>query len=179
MAQQQSGLTRRVATEDDAAAIARLHIASWRVAYRGSVPDSYLDNLNEPERIDLWRQRLTEPGKTVLLVEDDAALAAFCAVSRSDDPDADASVWLVTNLHVSPERRRHGIGGPLLAEAIAIAQRAGGRRMTLWVVEDNWPARHFYEKHGMVLDGARRVKPFAPGVDVVIVRYALSIAVTR
>ena len=35
----------RLAMSADAAAIARLHVASWQTAYRGALPDDYLDRL--------------------------------------------------------------------------------------------------------------------------------------
>ena len=43
----------RAAVASDAAAVARVHARSWRVAYRGLVPDAYLDGLSD----DTWRER--------------------------------------------------------------------------------------------------------------------------
>jgi hypothetical protein len=42
----------RRAEPRDAAGIAHVHVASWRTTYRGIVPDSYLDALDEPERAE-------------------------------------------------------------------------------------------------------------------------------
>ena len=39
-------ITVRSARPGDAEAIAQLHVASWRVAYRGIVDDAYLDALD-------------------------------------------------------------------------------------------------------------------------------------
>jgi hypothetical protein len=44
----------------DAAEIARVHVASWRAAYRGIVPDRFLDGLDTGERERSWRQALTD-----------------------------------------------------------------------------------------------------------------------
>ena len=48
----------RWATADDAAAIAAVHIASWRAAYRGLLPDAVLDSLSLEARTDHWREWL-------------------------------------------------------------------------------------------------------------------------
>ncbi|MEU6929538.1 hypothetical protein AB0A05_10295 [Streptomyces sp. NPDC046374] len=42
----------REAAPSDAAAVAAVHIRSWRAAYRGLVPDAYLDSLDVGERTD-------------------------------------------------------------------------------------------------------------------------------
>ena len=42
----------------DAAAIATLHAESWRTAYRGLVPDAFLDGPVVEDRMHLWRKRL-------------------------------------------------------------------------------------------------------------------------
>ena len=51
-------VTVRGATADDARAIAEVHVASWRWAYRGQVPDRILDELSVDEREAIWRAAL-------------------------------------------------------------------------------------------------------------------------
>ncbi len=46
----------RRAKASDAAAIAALQVRSWQAAYRGIVPDAFLDDLTE----DAWRERWTD-----------------------------------------------------------------------------------------------------------------------
>jgi GNAT superfamily N-acetyltransferase len=162
----------RPATPADAERIAALHLASWRVAYRRLLPDEYLDSITLDEHTTGWRIKLDTPETTVLLAEEDGALAGFCAVGPSTDDDLDRSAWLIANLHVAPERRGQGIGGPLFDAAVDVARRAGAATMTLWVIDGNWPARRFYEKKGMTPDGARRVHTHPPGVDVTLLRYS-------
>ena len=49
----------RDATAADAHALATVHVASWRAAYRGLMPDEVLAGLSVPEREQLWSDRLT------------------------------------------------------------------------------------------------------------------------
>ena len=59
----------RPATPDDAAAIAKLHADSWRVAYRGMLSDEYLNGPVFDERLAVWTQFLQEHPPRVLVVE--------------------------------------------------------------------------------------------------------------
>ena len=63
MVEQLDEVTIRVATEGDAAGIARVHVRSWQEAYAGIVPDAYLASLDADERTAQWRTYLREgPG---------------------------------------------------------------------------------------------------------------------
>ena len=53
-------VTVRDATVDDAHAIAEVHVASWRWAYRGQVPEAILDALSVEDREAMWRRSLSE-----------------------------------------------------------------------------------------------------------------------
>ncbi|WP_160573471.1 GNAT family N-acetyltransferase [Actinomadura physcomitrii] len=54
----------RTATTADAAAIARLHLSSYRAAYRGLLPDGFLAAYDPAERERRWLQRLRDPDRT-------------------------------------------------------------------------------------------------------------------
>jgi hypothetical protein len=62
-------VTVRDAVADDARAIAEVHVASWRWAYRGQVPDGILDSLSVDEREANWERSLSreEVGVTVAI----------------------------------------------------------------------------------------------------------------
>jgi hypothetical protein len=48
------GLVVRRAEPQDAPAVARVHVASWRQAYRGLLPQEYLDSLSIEARTTTW-----------------------------------------------------------------------------------------------------------------------------
>ncbi|HEV8499775.1 MAG TPA: hypothetical protein VGQ56_23045, partial [Gemmatimonadaceae bacterium] len=70
------------ADADDARAIAALHIASWRDAYRAELPPDYLAAIDLHERAENWRKRIAA-GTIVLLEKNGDSLAGFCACGRS------------------------------------------------------------------------------------------------
>jgi GNAT superfamily N-acetyltransferase len=110
-----SGQIRPAATSD-ADEIARLHIASWRVAYRGLLPDSMLANVSSEDRTAMWRQIITARSATTLVAESDGEIAAFIHICPSRDEDLDTEAFdEIAVLYVEPRRWRIGIGTARLA----------------------------------------------------------------
>ncbi len=143
-----TGLALRRAGPADADAVAALHVASWRSAYRGILDDAYLDGPIAAERLALWRARLAEgPAADVTVVaEAEGAPVGFGCLVVDEDP-----VWgsLVANLHADPARRGLGIGRELMADLAARARATAAHRpVHLFCLALNGPARAFYEKLG-------------------------------
>ncbi|NUW42691.1 GNAT family N-acetyltransferase [Nonomuraea rhodomycinica] len=139
----------RTGAPDDAEVIATLHTESWRSAYAGIMPGSYLDGPLLEERTALWADRLgpgrVTSGEDLLLVaEEDGTVQGFVYLARQPDGRV-----LLDNLHVRPARKRSGIGRLLMGRAFAwAAERHPGRAVYLEVLRDNAPAIAFYERCG-------------------------------
>jgi GNAT superfamily N-acetyltransferase len=56
------GTVIRAAHAADAAQIAVVHVRSWQGAYRGLLPQAYLDGLDPAERVGRWERSLAEVG---------------------------------------------------------------------------------------------------------------------
>ncbi len=170
-------MNHRRATPADAAAIAVLHTASWRSAYRGLLPDDFLESQGLAERTANWESMLADPEAIVLLAEDASRLLGFCACGPTRDHDGDPTQeWEIHNLHVDPDRRGSGIGGRLFDAAADLGRKRLARELTLWVVDQNAPARRFYERKGMQPDGASQLHQVGPGAALSEVRYRASFA---
>ena len=81
----------RAAAPADSEAIGRVHVETWRSAYRGLVSDAYLAGLSPAERAARWRTFLADrdPARVLLVAEDDVdAVIGFAAAGpeRSGDP---------------------------------------------------------------------------------------------
>lgn len=132
----------------DAEAVAAVHVASWRTAYRGLYTDAYLDDGAAANRLAHWRDRLAAPalGAAGLVLEHGGRVLGFAYLDRDGDP---ARGPLLDNLHVHPDARSRGFGRRLLAAAAReILRRGWTPRLHLWVFEANVGARRFYERHG-------------------------------
>jgi hypothetical protein len=90
---ERSTLRVRRATTDDAPAIAELHIRSWQWAYRGLIPDSYLDALSDDlTNRTRWRaELLRDDSKWTWVAERRGRIIGFADTFRSWDDDADDS----------------------------------------------------------------------------------------
>jgi hypothetical protein len=60
----------RLAVPADAAALGRVHVRAWQAAYRGIMPDAFLDGLDPVERGNMWARALgtARPGSSRLVV---------------------------------------------------------------------------------------------------------------
>src|ERR1035437_2859186 len=93
------GLLVRHAEPQDAPAVARVHVASWRQAYRGLLPQEYLDSLSVETRTTTWAKAFSQSPdqtSTTLVGELDGQIVGFSCVgpSRDDDTDtATAELW--------------------------------------------------------------------------------------
>jgi ribosomal protein S18 acetylase RimI-like enzyme len=139
----------RHATPDDAHAIAHLHAASWRHAYRGALSDAYLAGDIDAERTAVWIERLTNPATAQrVLVTDGTPLLGFACVNLRDD-----ATWgtRLDNLHVAPAAHGRGIGAQLMW-AVGDLCRAEAPDAGLWlyVLQQNARAIRFYRSHGGV-----------------------------
>jgi ribosomal protein S18 acetylase RimI-like enzyme len=143
---------------DDAEALARVHVASWRSTYRGLVPDDYLAGLSVERGADVWRRLIADAGadRGVLVLEDDLDVVGFCHYGPSRDDDVDGT-GEVTSIYLAAERWRRGGGTQLLDAAVSAMTAAGYTNATLWVLEGNDRARAFYEARAWVHDGAVKV----------------------
>lgn len=160
----------RESRPDDAAGVARVHVASWQTAYRDQLPDAFLNALDAREREAMWRRGVGHPDRPIFIAEDAGRIVGFCALVRSRDADADETVGEITAIYVDPGYWRRQCGTRLLYAAVARAAGVNFRALTLWVLETNRPARTFYEKHGFRPDGAAKTETMW-GVTVREIRY--------
>ena len=132
----------------DVATVAHIHAMSWSSAYRGILPDAYLDHQVDADRLVHWQDRLSEPSANdvgMLALQDGKAVGFAFAVK--DDHEHWGS--MLDNLHVLPQVRGSGIGRGLIRELVARLVHAGSTSgLHLWVYDANREARRFYEALG-------------------------------
>jgi ribosomal protein S18 acetylase RimI-like enzyme len=166
----------RKAKVEDAYAIAFVHVRSWQVAYRGHMPDEFLDGLDVEKRADMWRELTQEPDKLILVAEDNEQnIIGFSLLAPSRDPDAIPNTAEVAAIYVHPEKWGKRIGGALLAASLDEGRKRKFDQVTLWVLEGNQRARAFYESFGFIQDGAIKDDDHWPNFAVREVRYRLNL----
>lgn len=142
-------------TPADIDAVAQVHVRGWQAAYRGLMPQEFLDGMSAAAQAARRRARGVEDGEHVAVAGGRVVGWASVGPYRDDDGDAPAAGCGELNaLYVLPELIGTGVGRQLLAHALGDLRRRGLLPALLWVVAANTRARRFYERAGMVADGA-------------------------
>lgn len=136
----------RKAFPTDAAAIARVHVDSWRTTYKGILPDSYLDALSYSDREDLWKRNMNS--QQVYLAETGAGEIVGFSVGGKERsgkyPNYDGELYAI---YLLKEYQGRGAGRKLMEAVVTNLKALGCNSMVVLVLEDN-PAVDFYQGMG-------------------------------
>jgi len=138
----------RTATSEDAEAIARVQIDTWRSTYRGIVPDEHLASLSLDQGRERWRTGLsTGSTMTVFVAENESGGVvgfAACGPVRESEKEYAGELYAI---YVIKESQGAGVGRMLCREVAKDLKRRGLDTMLIWVLAQN-PFSGFYERLG-------------------------------
>jgi ribosomal protein S18 acetylase RimI-like enzyme len=164
----------RRATSHDAMAVARVHIGSWRSAYRGIVPQEFLDSLSVPRRARTYTFDTPETDNHLTWIAlDHDAVVGFVTVGKTQVAEG-PPVGEVQALYVTPDRWRSGVGSELLRQGEELLAAGGHSAAVLWVLADNSRGRSFYEAQGWSASGEQQIVELG-GSPLIEVRYQKSL----
>lgn len=168
-----SGESVRPATVGDAFDVARIHVETWRQAYKGIVPDAYLEGLSVERRADFWVKTLSEStAGTLVAVDAGGRVVGWASFGASRDEDG-RGLGEVYAVYLQSADWGKGIGRALMAAAERRLTEQGFSIFTLWVLELNSRTRRFYDKAGYKPDGAKKAVGLG-GKELIEVRYRKS-----
>lgn len=137
---------RYITSADDRMAISKIYEESWKCAYKGIIPQQYLDSIPAGR----WAAKADNPTQKTLLCIDDGKMvgtSSFCKSRFEQFCD-----WgEVVSIYFLPEYMGKGYGKILMESVVAELKRQGYENIFLWVLEENIRARHFYEQFGFTL----------------------------
>ena len=137
----------RQARLDDAQAIAKIEIDTWRSTYPGLLPDRVLLNMSGRRQTSSWASFLRHRPEDVWVAQHPQhGLVGFgnCGAQRDNTVDYGGEVY---TLYVLPDLQGRGFGRLLLGALFQRLESAGHGSALVWVVRGN-PARFFYERLG-------------------------------
>lgn len=143
----------RRARPADAAAIAVVHVAAWRSAYPGILPDEYLTHLSVVRQAAHYDQAIREEGGVYVAAAwgGDVPIGSAPRVIgfTTGGPSRTPSIaeGEIETLYVLDDWRERGLGRRLMRAAAAHLQALGCRSAFLWVLSEN-PSRWFYSRLG-------------------------------
>jgi len=139
---------RYITPVDDRNLISRVYEESWKFAYKGIIPQDYLDSIPEGR----WASGLDKQDRQTLVCVDNGKIvgtSSFCE-SRFEQYQG----WgEIVSIYLLPEYIGKGCGKLLMKAALSELKRQGYENVFLWVLEENNRARRFYEGYGFLLTG--------------------------
>ncbi len=149
----------RTAIPQDAKQIASIHVRTWQCAYRGQIPESYLDSLSIEKRTKLWKDQLKNPtdGTHTFVAEKNGIVVGWCTTGINRDEDVTKDTGELYGIYMDPEFIGKGIGSELMKYALNVLKNDGYKKATLWVLTTNENSRKFYEKKGWKIKGKTKI----------------------
>jgi len=142
------GITMRIreAKLDDAKAIAKVQVDTWRTTYKTIVPDEYLENMSYKNRASIWTRVI--PQCYVYVAEtDDGRIVGFASGGKAINGEYDDYPGELTAIYILKEYQNQGIGKFLFEAVVKGIDALGYQSMIIFVLEDN-PAKDFYKTMG-------------------------------
>lgn len=141
----------REANYNDALSIAKVHIDTWRTAYKGIVSDEYLNKMDYDAREKRWQKTIGEAskaGKYIFVAEDEEAGVvgfASCGLERDGDKLYKGELYAI---YIIKEYQNRGIGKLLFNSVVNKFAQLKIDSMLIWALESNCTACRFYEANG-------------------------------
>lgn len=134
---------RYINPDDDLFEISNIYEHSWKYAYKGIIPQDYLNSIPKGR----WANSITRTGmNNLVLIENDLIIgtASFCKSRWENHNDFGE----IVSIYFLPDYIGKGYGHHLLKRCIKELNNLGFTKILLWVLEENIRARNFYKKNG-------------------------------
>ncbi len=148
----------RRARPSDAIAIGAVHVAAWRSAYPGILPDSFLARLSVPRQAAHYDAAIRSSSTGVFVAAasgtdvppgSGSRIVGFATAGRARGGEfvRRLAEGEVETLYVLDDWRDRGVGRKLMRAAAAHLAENGCRSCFVWVLREN-PSRWFYQRLG-------------------------------
>lgn len=127
----------RKATLQDAEAIARVHVESWKTTYKGIIPDDFLNNLSYTQRTDLWTQAITQQDHYIMVAETSEGEIVGFADGWKKETNTVPHSGDLTSIYILESYQGKGMGKQLLQALFEIFKQLGWQKVFVEVLEDN------------------------------------------
>ncbi len=146
----------------DATGVATIQVDCWRKAYAGIIPDKYLASLDASSKAKTWESGLSLNPDVIRIValEKNVPLGFVAGLENRSSafyPEIASEAW---SIYVHPDHWKKGIGKMLLLAFIEEMKALKHKTMIVWALEENLPARAFYEAMGGVLQSQNQTQTF-------------------
>ena len=139
---------KKVDSKDDFEAIGNIYATSWKAAYRGMIPQPFLDGLNGGHWGEVLRKHHNQ-ARVILDGQKYAGVSSYCPAREEHMKE-----WgEIVSIYLLPEYFGSGYAEPLLQSVMQDLLQMGYTDIFLWTLEENVRAQKFYEKQGFQQNG--------------------------
>ena len=159
----------RQPTTSDVAAVAELHVSTWREAYTHLLPEGFFSEEYIARRHEMWHHVLSNPRDDVVVrvAESAGRIIGFAWVGPGRDLAGNEAPRDRHLYAIYVAAAHHGSG----AAQLLLDETLGDAPAMLWVAKENPRAIAFYVRNGFEFDGVENVDPAAPMItDAQMVR---------
>lgn len=142
----------RKASMDDVNDIARIHVNSWQEAYKGLMPQRFIESYTFDKRHKLWTNIIErELAAVFVAVSHDECLGFLCVGQLKFMEDT--QTYELSSIYINSSYIGVGIGQSLYKECEKYLLVRGAEQVTVWALDSNKRALNFYAKLGFRLTG--------------------------
>ena len=144
----------RKAISSDLNGIIRVNVETWKTAYKGVVPDNYIQGFTVRSQDKNWQKQLEKmiENNIFFIAETNKSKIVGFAIGgleRSKHPNYKGELM---GIYILKEYQRQGIGKALTRKIVEDLIKMKVNNMLVWVLENN-PYRAFYDiLNGKVVD---------------------------
>lgn len=131
-----------------------LHLLCWRQAYSGLLPKAGLAALQPQQFAAYCAQSMGQPNAEYYAVNRGNQPAGLLALGFKEQ--SSGAEGEITAMYLVKAYWRMGFGTQMMEYAVARFKARGSRVVSAWVLQENLPARHFFESCGFVLQSCPR-----------------------
>lgn len=136
---------RTITEKDSMKDVSDIYEQSWKHAYRGIIPDTWLARIPSGQ----WANGLKQSNRFSLVLFDDGKMCGAASYSHAR-MESMKDYGEIISIYLLPEVMRMGYGYQLMRAAISELRSMGYRKAYLWVFQENRNARQFYERFGFM-----------------------------
>ena len=139
---------RFITPADDPLEISNIYEQSWKSAYKGIIPQNFLDSIPAGK----WVKNLKSGSMQSLVIEVNGKLTGTAGICPSRW-ETYTGYGEIVSIYLLPEYIGRGYGKLLFERCVSELRKMGFNDIILWVLEENERARRFYERKGMTCTG--------------------------
>lgn len=141
----------------DANTLAFIQTESWKSAFNKILSKEALDKYTDINRvINMYTKLLKENigNGLVLTIDDNPHCIAYWDKARDEEMEGYSELICI---HSLCDNWGKGYGTVMMNYILSDIKNEGFSKVMLWVFEENYRARKFYENHGFVLTGKSKI----------------------